>query len=159
MTRQTPSPVLTLEQIARRIGGRVHRAGVDSRLGANGGVYPGCTLGCRCILQANTTIGSVGFGDSPVYGRPRLIPHNDGVIIEDEVETGANCCVDRVKFGHTIIGAGTKIDNQVQIGHHVRIGRGCHHWRPGSRPWKSRWPSRRPPRANRLRGTVVTFRG
>jgi UDP-3-O-[3-hydroxymyristoyl] glucosamine N-acyltransferase len=54
-----------------------------------------------------------------------LIPHNGGVIIEDFVEIGANCCVDRAKFENTVIGAGTKIDNLVQIAHNVEIGKRC----------------------------------
>jgi UDP-3-O-[3-hydroxymyristoyl] glucosamine N-acyltransferase len=54
-----------------------------------------------------------------------LIPHNGGVIIEDFVEIGANTCVDRAKFGNTMVGAGTKIDNLVQIGHNVIIGKCC----------------------------------
>ncbi len=135
MTRQTMPPMLTLEQIARRIGGRVRGEGADSRLAANGVVYPGWTIGCRWTLQANTTVGSVGFRLSPVGGRPPLIPHSGGVIIEDEVEIGANGCVGRAKLGHTIIGAETKIDNQVRIAHDVRIGRGRRHGRCGARAW------------------------
>jgi len=105
--------------------GQGSRVGDGTRLDANVVVYPGCVIGRGCVIQANTTIGSTGFGYYPVEGRPRLIPHNGGVIIEDEVEIGANCCVDRAKFGDTVIGAGTKIDNQVQIAHNVRIGRCC----------------------------------
>jgi len=54
-----------------------------------------------------------------------LIPHNGGVILEDGVEIGANSCVDRAKFGNTVIGAGTKIDNLVQIGHNTQVGKAC----------------------------------
>jgi UDP-3-O-[3-hydroxymyristoyl] glucosamine N-acyltransferase len=67
----------------------------------------------------------MGFGYAPIDGRPVLIPHIGGVVIEDYVEIGANCCVDRAKFANTIIGAGTKIDNLVQIAHNVIIGRCC----------------------------------
>ena len=77
------------------------------------------------IIQANTTIGSVGFGYSFIDGAHRLIPHNGVVVIEDYVEIGANSCVDRAKFGETRIGAGTKIDNLVQIAHNVIIGKCC----------------------------------
>ncbi len=63
--------------------------------------------------------------DADVKGYHELIPHNGGVVIEDFVEIGANCCVDRAKFGNTIIGSGTKIDNLVQIGHNVVIGKCC----------------------------------
>ncbi|NIA16847.1 MAG: UDP-3-O-(3-hydroxymyristoyl)glucosamine N-acyltransferase, partial [Planctomycetes bacterium] len=65
------------------------------------------------------------FGYSFIDGQHRLIPHIGGVIIEDFVEIGANSCVDRAKFGNTIIGAGTKIDNLVQIGHNVVVGKCC----------------------------------
>ena len=99
--------------------------GVDSRLDANVAVYHNCKIGNFCILQANTTIGSTGFGYSFIDGRHQLIPHNGGVILEDGVEIGANTCVDRAKFGNTIIGAGTKIDNLVQIAHNVVIGKAC----------------------------------
>jgi UDP-3-O-[3-hydroxymyristoyl] glucosamine N-acyltransferase len=84
-----------------------------------------CRLGNNVVIQANSTIGSTGFGYSFIGGAHRLIPHNGGVVIEDFVEIGANCCVDRAKFGNTIIGAGTKIDNLVQIAHNVVIGKCC----------------------------------
>jgi len=99
--------------------------GAHSRLDANVTVYHRCKIGNFCVIQSNTTIGSVGFGYSFIDGRHQLIPHNGGVIIEDEVEIGANSCVDRAKFGNTIIGAGSKIDNLVQIAHNVILGRAC----------------------------------
>lgn len=99
--------------------------GASCRLDGNVVVYDGCRLGDRVVVQANTTIGSVGFGYVPIDGVPKLIPHNGGVVIEDDVEIGANCCVDRAKFGNTIIGAGTKIDNLVQVAHNVVIGKCC----------------------------------
>ena len=99
--------------------------GADCRLDANVTVYHNCKIGNFCIIQANTTIGSTGFGYSFIEGRHQLIPHNGGVILEDGVEIGANTCVDRAKFGNTIIGAGTKIDNQVHIAHNVVIGKAC----------------------------------
>jgi UDP-3-O-[3-hydroxymyristoyl] glucosamine N-acyltransferase len=77
------------------------------------------------VIQANSTVGSTGFGYSFLEGAHRLIPHNGGVIIEDFVEIGANCCIDRAKFDNTIIGTGTKIDNLVQIAHNVVIGKCC----------------------------------
>ncbi|MBN1125804.1 MAG: UDP-3-O-(3-hydroxymyristoyl)glucosamine N-acyltransferase [Sedimentisphaerales bacterium] len=99
--------------------------GRGSYLHANVVIYPNCHIGNTCILHSNSTIGATGFGYYPVEGRPKLIPHNGGVIIEDGVEIGANSCVDRAKFGNTVIGAGTKIDNLVQIAHNVIIGRCC----------------------------------
>ncbi len=99
--------------------------GENCRLDANVVIYHNCKIGNNCIIQANTTIGSTGFGYYFIDGQHKLIPHNGGVVIEDCVEIGANCCVDRAKFGDTIIGAGTKIDNLVQIAHNVVIGKCC----------------------------------
>jgi UDP-3-O-[3-hydroxymyristoyl] glucosamine N-acyltransferase len=101
------------------------KIGADCRLDAHVVIYHGCTIGHHVVIQANSTIGSVGFGYAFIDGAHRLIPHNGGVIVEDFVEIGANACVDRAKFGNTIIGAGTKIDNLVQIAHNVVIGKCC----------------------------------
>jgi UDP-3-O-[3-hydroxymyristoyl] glucosamine N-acyltransferase len=105
--------------------GQNTKIGRATRLDSNVVVYHNCTIGNNVIIQANTVIGSVGFGYSFIDGAHRLIPHNGVVVIEDYVDIGANCCVDRAKFGETRIGAGTKIDNLVQIAHNVVIGRCC----------------------------------
>ncbi len=105
--------------------GENSKVGRNCRLDSNVVVYHNCTIGNNVVIQANSTIGSTGFGYSFIDGAHRLIPHNGGVSIEDFVEIGANCCIDRAKFGNTIIGAGTKIDNLVQIAHNVVIGKGC----------------------------------
>jgi len=97
----------------------------NCRLDSNVVIYHNCTIGNNVIIQANTTIGSTGFGYFFIEGSHRLIPHNGTVVIEDFVEIGACCCIDRAKFGETRIGAGTKIDNLVQIAHNVHIGRCC----------------------------------
>jgi UDP-3-O-[3-hydroxymyristoyl] glucosamine N-acyltransferase len=94
-------------------------------LDSNVVIYHNCCIGNNVIIQANTTIGSTGFGYTFISGAHQLIPHNGGVVIEDFVEIGANCCIDRAKFRNTIIGAGTKIDNLVQIAHNVVVGRCC----------------------------------
>jgi len=99
--------------------------GSHSRLDANVVVYHNCQIGSHVIIHANSTIGATGFGYSFIDGAHRLVPHNGGVVIEDYVELGANCCVDRAKFGNTIVGAGTKIDNLVQVAHNVVIGKCC----------------------------------
>jgi len=99
--------------------------GKNCRLDSNVVVYHNCYVGNNVIIQANSTIGSVGFGYALIDGCHVLIPHNGGVVIEDCVEIGANCCIDRAKFGNTVIGAGTKIDNLVQIAHNVVIGKCC----------------------------------
>ena len=101
------------------------RIGDHCRLDSHVVIYHDCTLGNHVVIQANSTIGAVGFGYAFIDGAHRLIPHNGGVLIEDFVEIGANTCVDRAKFGNTIIGAGTKIDNLVQVAHNVVIGKCC----------------------------------
>jgi len=105
--------------------GQNSKVGKNCRFDSNVVVYHNCIIGNNVIIQANSTIGSTGFGYRFIDGAHRLIPHNGGVIIEDFVEIGANCCVDRAKFDNTIIGAGTKIDNLVQIAHNVIIGKCC----------------------------------
>jgi UDP-3-O-[3-hydroxymyristoyl] glucosamine N-acyltransferase len=105
--------------------GENSKVGKNCRLDSNVAIYHNCTIGNNVIIQANSTIGSIGFGYSFIDGSHKLIPHNGGVVIEDFVEIGANCCVDRAKFGNTVIGAGTKIDNLVQIAHNVVIGKCC----------------------------------
>ena len=105
--------------------GQDSKIGKNCRLDSNVVVYHNCCLGNNVIIQANSTVGSIGFGYSLIDGAHKLIPHNGGVVIEDFVEIGANCCIDRAKFGNTIIGAGTKIDNLVQIAHNVVVGKCC----------------------------------
>lgn len=105
--------------------GQNTKIGKKTRLDNNVVIYHNCVIGNSVIIQANSTIGSTGFGYSLIDGTHKLIPHNGGVVIEDFVEIGANCSVDRAKFDNTIIGAGTKIDNLVQIGHNVIIGKCC----------------------------------
>jgi UDP-3-O-[3-hydroxymyristoyl] glucosamine N-acyltransferase len=105
--------------------GENSKLGKNCRLDNNVVIYHNCRLGNNVVIQANSTIGSTGFGYSFIDGAHRLIPHNGGVVIEDFVEIGANCCIDRAKFGNTIIGAGTKTDNLVQIAHNVVIGKCC----------------------------------
>lgn len=86
-----------------------------------------CQIGYGCILQIGVSIGGDGFGYRPsADGRSLVkIPHIGTVVLGNGVEIGANSCVDRGKFSATTIGAGTKIDNLVQIGHNCRIGRCC----------------------------------
>ncbi len=105
--------------------GEGSKIGAHCRLDSYVAVYHQCTIGNSVILQSHSTIGSMGFGYAFIDGSHRFVPHNGGVVIGDFVEIGANTCVDRAKFGNTIIGAGTKIDNLVQIGHNVVIGKCC----------------------------------
>lgn len=99
--------------------------GSSCRIDGNVTIYHGCRIGNQCVIQAGTAVGSVGFGYRKVNNMPQLIPHWGGVVIEDFVEIGANCCIDRAKFGDTVIGMGTKMDNLVQIAHNCRIGKCC----------------------------------
>lgn len=82
-------------------------------------------LGARVIIHASAVIGGDGFGYRPAADGKSLtrIPHTGNVVLDDDVEIGANTCVDRAKFGSTRIGAGTKIDNLCQIAHGCRVGR------------------------------------
>ncbi len=84
-----------------------------------------CTVGSRVRLHPGVVIGSDGFGYEFVAGRHEKIPQVGTVIIDDDVEIGANTTLDRSRFSFTRVGEGTKIDNLVQIGHNVVIGRHC----------------------------------
>ncbi len=105
--------------------GRNVQIGSHCFLGPNVVVNWGCVLGSHVLIHGNSTIGTDGFGYRLVNGKHRKVPHIGIVVIEDEVEIGANACVDRAKFGQTLIGRGTKIDNLVQIAHNVKIGENC----------------------------------
>jgi UDP-3-O-[3-hydroxymyristoyl] glucosamine N-acyltransferase len=88
-------------------------------------VMAGCNVGDRVVLHAGCVIGSEGFGWAFVDGRSQRIPQVGNVVLEEDVEVGANSCIDRAQTGSTRVGAGTKIDNLVQIGHNCRIGKHC----------------------------------
>jgi UDP-3-O-[3-hydroxymyristoyl] glucosamine N-acyltransferase len=77
------------------------------------------------IVHAGARLGSDGFGYVYAHGAHQKIPHVGRCIVEDDVEIGANTTVDRGSIDNTVIGAGTKIDNLVQIAHNVRVGRLC----------------------------------
>jgi UDP-3-O-[3-hydroxymyristoyl] glucosamine N-acyltransferase len=96
--------------------------GDDTELHPNVVVEPRCRVGSRCILHAGVVIGSDGYGFATVSGQHRKIPQVGIVVIEDDVELGANVCVDRATLGETRIGHGTKVDNLVQIAHNVKVG-------------------------------------
>lgn len=96
--------------------------GDDSIIYPGAVLYPGCHLGKRVIVHAGTVIGSDGFGYAKDGSVSVKIPQLGTVRIEDDVEIGANCAVDRASFGATSIGAGVKMDNLVQVGHNVTIG-------------------------------------
>ncbi|QQE13924.1 UDP-3-O-(3-hydroxymyristoyl)glucosamine N-acyltransferase [Planctomycetota bacterium] len=103
--------------------------GNDSEIWTGVAIRERCTVGQRCIIHANAVIGGDGFGYRLGQGErgPELvkIPQIGIVEIHDDCEIGCSTTIDRAKFSKTVIGAGTKIDNLVQIGHNVRIGQMC----------------------------------
>ena len=107
---------------AQVVIGRHVRIGRDCRLAPQVVIGTDCVLGNRVQLHLGVVIGADGFGYTTVKGKHRKIPQIGNVVIEDEVEIGANSTVDRGRFHETRIGRGTKIDNLVQIAHNVTIG-------------------------------------
>lgn len=128
-------PLCVIGEGARVAAGAVLEArchvGAQAAIGAECWLKPGvvvgdyCVLGARCRIQSGAVIGSDGFGYEPVNGEIRRIPQIGNVVLEDDVEVGANSTLDRARFSQTVVGRGTKIDNLVQIAHNVRIGRQC----------------------------------
>jgi len=101
------------------------RIGPDTLLYPNVTIREGCEIGARGILHSGTVIGTDGFGfvrDGDIY---RKLPQVGNVIVEDDVELGSCVTIDRATTGTTRVGAGTKIDNHVQIAHNVQIGQSC----------------------------------
>jgi UDP-3-O-[3-hydroxymyristoyl] glucosamine N-acyltransferase len=103
--------------------------GSNVKIGKNSIIYPNvtiyrdCVIGDDCIIHAGTVIGSDGFGYSHTRtGEHIKIYQNGNVVIEDDVEIGANCAIDRAVFNSTIVKKGTKIDNLVHIAHNCEIG-------------------------------------
>jgi len=99
------------------------RVGDDTVLFPNVSVYDGTEIGARCRIHSGTVIGADGFSFTPdEQGRQVKLLQVGRVVIEDDVEIGANCCADRAGFGETRIRRGAKFDNLIQIGHNVEIG-------------------------------------
>jgi UDP-3-O-[3-hydroxymyristoyl] glucosamine N-acyltransferase len=122
-------PTATLGARAQIGAQAVVEAGValgdDVTLGSGVVLCTGTTLGNRVVVQAGAVLGGAGFGYAthPATGEHVLFPQQGTLVIEDDVEIGANTTIDRGALGETRIGAGTKIDNQVHIGHNCRVGR------------------------------------
>ena len=102
--------------------GRGARIGAGTRLAPRVTVHERCVIGTRCTLHSGVVIGADGFGFAPAEGRWEKIEQLGAVQIGDDVDIGANTCIDRGALGDTVIGNGVKLDNLIQIGHNVRIG-------------------------------------
>lgn len=99
------------------------KVGEGSILYANVSIYHRCEVGATCILHAGVVVGCDGFGHAPqADGTFQKIPQLGNVVIEDYVELGANCTIDRATMGSTIIERGAKLDNLIQLGHNAIIG-------------------------------------
>jgi len=106
------------------IGPRCH-LGENVLLFPNVVIYDDCVLGNNVTIHANSVIGEDGLGYAPVGGKWVKIPQIGYVEIEDDVEIGAGCAIDRATLGKTVIGRGTKFSNLIAIGHGTRIGEDC----------------------------------
>lgn len=128
-------PLCVIEEGVRIGAGSVLQASVfvgrEAGIGEGCWVMPGCTiasacsLGNRVRLQPGVVVGADGFGYEFIKGRHEKIPQIGTVVIEDDVEIGANSTLDRARFSRTVVGEGTKIDNLVQVAHNVVIGKHC----------------------------------
>jgi UDP-3-O-[3-hydroxymyristoyl] glucosamine N-acyltransferase len=99
--------------------------GDDCIIYPNVTIYDGTRIGRRCIIHSGVVIGSDGYGFALHEGKHHKIPQIGIVRVEDDVEIGAGTTIDRAALGETVIGEGTKIDNLVQIGHNVKVGKHC----------------------------------
>ena len=105
--------------------------GTNAKVGADTWLKPRvtvgeyCIVGARCRLHSGVVLGADGFGYELMGAKLERLPQIGNVVLEDDVEIGANTTLDRARFSQTSVGRGTKIDNLVQIGHNVRIGRHC----------------------------------
>lgn len=105
--------------------------GYKARVGANSLIHPrvtlynNCAVGENVIIHSGTVIGSDGYGFTRTQEGIEKIPQKGGVVIEDNVEIGANCTIDRGTISNTRVGKGTKLDNLIQLGHNVEVGEYC----------------------------------
>ncbi len=103
--------------------GRGVKIGDGATVHAGVKIYEGCVVGARVVVHAGAVIGADGFGFAPGDdGEFGKIPQIGNVVIEDDVEIGANTCIDRATMGSTILRRGVKLDNLIQVGHNVEIG-------------------------------------
>ncbi|HAA15133.1 MAG TPA: UDP-3-O-(3-hydroxymyristoyl)glucosamine N-acyltransferase [Cytophagales bacterium] len=105
------------------IGDNVH-IGDNTIIYSGAKIYADCVIGARCVLHAGAVIGSDGFGFAPQKdGTYKTIPQLGNVVLEDDVSVGANTTIDCATLGSTLVKQGTKLDNLVQVGHNVEIGK------------------------------------
>jgi len=127
---------LCVVQAGARIGARTHLQaqvfiGAGAQIGDDCWLMPHSTVSAQCVLKnrvrlhPGVVIGADGFGYEFVEGRHQKVPQVGTVVLEDDVEVGANSTIDRARFSETRVGEGTKIDNLVQVGHNVVIGKHC----------------------------------
>ncbi len=105
--------------------GRGVRIGAGSTIHAGVKIYEGCVIGERVVIHAGSVVGADGFGFAPGGGEGGAfgkIPQIGNVVIENDVEIGANTCIDRATMGSTVLRRGVKLDNLIQVGHNVEIG-------------------------------------
>lgn len=107
---------------AHSVVGRGARIGAGCVLHPHAVLYPGTILGERVILHAGARVGVDGFGYVFQEGAHRKVPQVGGCVLGDDVEVGANACIDRGSIGRTVVGAGSKLDNLVHVAHNVSIG-------------------------------------
>ena len=110
---------------AHAVVGAGCRIGAGTVVHPHAVLYPGTVVGEHCVIHAGVVLGSDGFGYATHQGTHVKVPQVGRVIVEDHVEIGANSTVDRAMLDETRIGVGSKIDNLVQVGHNVHLGRGC----------------------------------
>ncbi len=108
--------------MAHGVIGKNVRIGKNTKLYPHVTIYDHCEIGNNVIVHSGTVIGSDGFGYYKKQGRHLKIPHVGKTVIEDDVEIGANCCIDRGTLGETRIRKGAKLDNLIQVAHNVSIG-------------------------------------
>jgi len=100
------------------------KVGENTVLNSGVKIYAECVIGKDCIIHAGTVIGADGFGFAPQDGNFVKVPQIGNVVIEDNVEIGANSCIDRATMGSTFIRKNVKLDNLIQIAHNVEVGEG-----------------------------------
>ncbi|MEO1086144.1 MAG: UDP-3-O-(3-hydroxymyristoyl)glucosamine N-acyltransferase, partial [Acidobacteriota bacterium] len=110
---------------AHAVVGRACAVGEAAWIHPGAVLYDGTQLGARVEVHSGAVLGADGFGYATSGGVHRKVPQVGHVVLEDDVEVGANSAIDRALLEETRIGAGSKIDNLVQVGHNVRTGRGC----------------------------------